>query len=165
MLKPLLRALALTTLLGIAGAQAETFPSHQVTIIVPFAAGGPSDVIARIVGDYLTRRLGQPFVIENVNGAGGTIGATRAARAAPDGYTLVMGHMGTHAAAVALYPNLAYDPAIDFAPIGLVAETPEVVVTRKDFPPDTLNDFIAYAKAHEASLNMAHSGVGSISYT
>src|ERR1051325_7284022 len=122
MLNRLLRSLAALALLGIAGAQAETFPSHQVTIIVPFAAGGPSDVLARIVGDYMSRRLGQPFVMENVNGAGGTIGATRAARAAPDGYTLVMGHMGTHAAAVALYPNLAYDPRTDFVPIGLVIE-------------------------------------------
>jgi putative tricarboxylic transport membrane protein len=131
---------------------------------VPFAAGGPSDVIARIVGDYLGRRLGQPFVMENVNGAGGTIGTTRAARAAADGYTLVMGHMGTHAAAVSLYPNLAYDPRTDFAPIGLVIETPEVLVTRKDLPPNSLEEFVAYAKQNEAKLNMAHSGVGSISY-
>jgi tripartite-type tricarboxylate transporter receptor subunit TctC len=164
MIQPLLRALAALALLGIAGARAETFPSHQITIIVPFAAGGPSDVIARIVGDYLSRRLGQPFVMENVNGAGGTIGTTRAARAAADGYTLVMGHMGTHAAAVALYPNLAYDPRTDFAPIGLVVETPEVLVTRKDLPPSSLKEFVAYAKQNEAKLNMAHSGVGSISY-
>jgi tripartite-type tricarboxylate transporter receptor subunit TctC len=121
MLTRLLRSLAFLVLLGVAGAQAETFPAHQVTIIVPFAAGGPSDVIARIVADQMSKRLGQPFVIENVNGAGGTIGAIRAARAAPDGYTLVMGHMGTHAASVALYANLAYDPRTDFAPIGLVA--------------------------------------------
>jgi len=160
----LLRSLAFLMLLGSAGAQAETFPTHQVTIIVPFAAGGPSDVLARIVGDYMSRRLGQPFVMENVNGAGGTIGATRAARAAPDGYTLVMGHMGTHAAAVALYPNLAYDPRTDFVPIGLVIETPEMLVTRKDLPPNTFKEFIAYARQNEAKLNMAHSGVGSISY-
>jgi tripartite-type tricarboxylate transporter receptor subunit TctC len=145
-------------------ARAETYPSRPVTIIVPFAAGGPSDVTARIVADQLAKRLGQQFVIENVNGAGGTLGAIRAARAAPDGYTLVLGHMGTHAAAVALYPNLAYDPATDFAPIGLVHETPEVLVTRKDLPPNSLQEFIAYAKANEQKINMAHSGVGSISY-
>jgi tripartite-type tricarboxylate transporter receptor subunit TctC len=164
MIQRLLRSLAALALLGLTGAQAETFPSHQVTIIVPFAAGGPSDVIARIVGDYLSRRLGQPFVMENVNGAGGTIGTLRAARAAPDGYTLVMGHMGTHAASVALYPNLAYDPRTDFAPVGLVIETPEVLVTRKDLPPNSLKEFVAYAKQNEGKLNMAHSGVGSISY-
>jgi tripartite-type tricarboxylate transporter receptor subunit TctC len=145
-------------------AQAEPYPTRPVTVIVPFAAGGPSDVTARIVAEQMARRLGQQFVIENVNGAGGTLGAIRAARAAPDGYTLVLGHMGTHAASVALYPNLAYDPATDFAPIGLVDETPEVLVTHKDLPPNTLREFVAYAKANESKLNMAHSGVGSISY-
>jgi tripartite-type tricarboxylate transporter receptor subunit TctC len=164
MIRRLLRTLAALALLGIAAAHADSYPARQVTIIVPFAAGGPSDVIARIVADQLAKRLGQPFVIENVNGAGGTLGAIRAARAAPDGYTLVMGHMGTHAAAVALYPNLAYDPRTDFAPIGLVVETPEVLVTRKDLPPNSLKEFVAYAKQNEAKLNMAHSGVGSISY-
>ncbi len=160
----LLRALAVVAMIGATAAQAETFPAHQVTIIVPFAAGGPSDVIARIVGEQMGKRLGQPFVMENVNGAGGTIGAIRAARAAPDGYTLVMGHMGTHAAAVALYPNLAYDPRTDFVPIGLVVETPEVLVTRKELPPNSLQEFVAYARQNETRLNMAHSGVGSISY-
>jgi len=163
MIQLLLRALALLAF-ATAGARADSFPSHQVTIIVPFAAGGPSDVIARIVADQMSKRLGQPFVIENVNGAGGTIGATKAARAAADGYTLVMGHMGTHAASVALYPNLAYDPRTDFAPIGLVIETPELLVTRKDLPPNSLKEFVAYARQNEAKLNMAHSGVGSISY-
>jgi tripartite-type tricarboxylate transporter receptor subunit TctC len=164
MLNRLLRALALSTMLGLAGAKAETFPSRQITIIVPFAAGGPSDVLARIIGEQMSRRLGQPFINEVVAGAAGTIGTTRAARAASDGYTLVMGHMGTHAAAVALYPNLAYDPRTDFVPIGLVVETPEVLVTRKDLPPNSLQDFVAYARQNEAKLNMAHSGVGSISY-
>jgi tripartite-type tricarboxylate transporter receptor subunit TctC len=140
------------------------YPTRPVTIIVPFAAGGPADITGRIVGEQLAKRLGQQFIIENVNGAGGTIGATRAARATPDGYTLIIGHMGTHAAAPALYPDLAYDPAEDFAPIGLVAEFPEVLVTRKDFPARTLKDFVAYAKANQSKLNMAHAGVGSVSY-
>jgi tripartite-type tricarboxylate transporter receptor subunit TctC len=165
MIRRLLRSLAFPVLLGIAGAQAETFPAHQVTIIVPFAAGGPSDVIARIVADQMSKRLGQPFVMENVNGAGGTIGTIRAARAAPAGYTRVIGPLGTPPAAGALYPNLAYDPRTDFVPIGLVVETPEVLVTRKDLPPNTLKEFVAYARQNEAKLNMAHSGVGSISYT
>jgi tripartite-type tricarboxylate transporter receptor subunit TctC len=164
MIRRFLRSIAALAWLGVAAAQAETYPAHQVTVIVPFAAGGPSDVVARIIGEQLSKRLGQPFVMENVNGAGGTIGTLRTARAAPDGYTLVMGHMGTHAAAVALYPNLAYDPRTDFAPIGLVVETPEVLVTRKDLPPNSLKEFVAYAKQNEHKLNMAHSGVGSISY-
>jgi tripartite-type tricarboxylate transporter receptor subunit TctC len=164
MIKRLLLSLAALGLIGVAGAQAQPYPAHPVTVIVPFAAGGPSDIIARIVADQMGKRLGQQFVIENVNGAGGTLGAIRAARATPEGYTLVLGHMGTHAAAVALYPHLAYDPATDFSPVGLVAETPEVLVTRKDLPPNTLGEFAAYAKANEAKLNMAHSGVGSISY-
>jgi tripartite-type tricarboxylate transporter receptor subunit TctC len=163
MIRRFLLSIATLAMFGLA-AHAETYPSHQVTVIVPFAAGGPSDITARIVADQLSKRLGQPFVVENVNGAGGTIGATRAARATPDGYTLVLGHMGTHAAAPALYPNLAYDPATDFAPIGLVVETPEVLVTRPDLPPNSLKEFAAYAKANESKLNMAHSGVGSISY-
>ena len=91
---------------GIAPAAAQDYPTRPITLIVPFAAGGPTDVIARIVGDHMSRTLGQPLVIENMVGAGGTTGSTRAKRAAPDGYTIIMGHMGTHAASVALYPNL-----------------------------------------------------------
>ncbi len=151
-------------LLGAVAAQAETYPSHTVTVIVPFPAGGPADIVGRVVADQLSRRLGQAFVIENISGAGGTVGATRAARATADGYTLVVGHMGTHAAAVALYPNLAYNPVTDFAPIGLVVELPEVMVTRKALPPNTFAEFVAYARANEAKLNMAHAGVGSVSY-
>ena len=91
---------------------------------MPFAAGGPTDVISRIVGEHMSRTLGQSLVIENVVGAGGTTGSTRAMRATNDGYTIITGHMGTHAASVALYPNLAYKPAEDFEPIGLIAGTP-----------------------------------------
>src|SRR6202043_1877243 len=103
-------------------------------LIVPFAAGGPSDVVSRIVGEHMSRTLGQPVTIENVVGAGGTTGSNRAMRASPDGYTIEMGHMGTHAASVALYPNLAYKPDVDFAPIGLVAGTPVLILAKKDFP-------------------------------
>jgi tripartite-type tricarboxylate transporter receptor subunit TctC len=113
----------------------------------------------------MSRTVGQTFVIENVVGAGGTTGVTRAKRARPDGYTLVMGHMGTHAAAPALYPNLQYDPVNDFEPIGLAAGTPVLILARKDFPPKDLKEFIAYVKANEKTLNMAHAGVGSVSFT
>jgi tripartite-type tricarboxylate transporter receptor subunit TctC len=151
--------------LGIAGVQAQSYPARPVTIIVPFAAGGPADITGRIAADQFSKILGQQFVVENVGGAGGTTGATRAARAAPDGYTLLLGHLGTHAASVALTANLAYNPETDFEPVGLVGEQPELLVTRKDLPPNTLAEFVSYAKANESKLNMAHAGVGSVSYT
>ena len=131
-MKRLTLSLALVAFAGVAGVQAQTYPTRAVTIIVPFAAGGPADITGRIAADQLSRQLGQQFVVENVGGAGGTTGATRAARAAPDGYTLLLGHLGTQAAAVALYPKLAYNPQTDFEAIGLVGEQPELLVTRKD---------------------------------
>jgi tripartite-type tricarboxylate transporter receptor subunit TctC len=134
-------------------------------LIVPFAAGGPTDVISRIISDHMARTLGQPIIIENMVGAGGTTASTRAARATPDGYTIEMGHMGTHAASVALYPNLAYKPDADFAPIGLVAGTPVLILGKKDFPPTDLKAFVTYVKANVDKLNMAHAGVGSVSFT
>jgi tripartite-type tricarboxylate transporter receptor subunit TctC len=146
-------------------AQAQTYPTRPITLIVPFAAGGPTDVVARIVGDHMSKTLGQQIVIENAVGAGGTTGTTRAKRAAPDGYTIEMGHMGTHAASVALYPNLAYNPETDFEPIGMAAGTPILIVARKDFPAKDLKEFTAYVKANETKLNQAHAGVGAVSYT
>ena len=146
-------------------AVAQDYPTRPITVIVPFAAGGPTDVIARIVGEHMSRTLGQTIVIENVVGAGGTTGSARAQRATNDGYTLVMGHMGTHAASVALYPNLSYNPSTDFEPIGLAAGTPIVILAKKDFPAKDLKEFIAYVKANTDKLNMAHAGVGSVSFT
>ncbi|MGE3145627.1 MAG: tripartite tricarboxylate transporter substrate binding protein BugD [Pseudorhodoplanes sp.] len=160
------RLLAGAALLASAGlASAQEFPSRPITVIVPFAAGGPTDVIARIVTDSMSKTLGQAMVIENVVGAGGTTGATRAMRAAPDGYTIIMGHMGTHAASVALYPNLAYKPDADFEPVGLVAGTPVLILAKKDFPAKDLKEFVAYVKGNVDKLNMAHAGVGSVSFT
>jgi tripartite-type tricarboxylate transporter receptor subunit TctC len=141
------------------------YPRRPITLIVPFAAGGPTDVIARIAGEHMSRTLGQQLIIENTLGAGGTTASTRAMRANPDGYTIIMGHMGTHAASVALYPNLAYKPDVDFAPIGLVAGTPVLILARKDFPPTDLKTFVPYVKANVDKLNMAHAGVGSVSFT
>src|SRR5262245_41204777 len=105
-------------------AAAQPWPSRPITMIVPFAAGGPTDVLARVLGQHMGQTLGQQIVVENVTGAGGSIGAARVARAAPDGYTLVLGNLGTHAAAVGLYKNLAYDPRTDFEPVMLLATTP-----------------------------------------
>lgn len=155
---------ALAAVIGPGAARAD-YPERPITMIVPFAAGGPTDVIARILADHMSRTLGQQIVIENVAGAGGTTGTLRAAQASPDGYTLIMGHMGTHGAAPAAYPNLKYDPRKDFAPIGLAAGTPILIVARKDFPAKNLKEFIAYLKANSAKLNEAHAGPGSVSWT
>src|ERR1700704_1380657 len=130
-------------------------------MMVPFAAGGPTDVYARIVGGQMARTIGQTLVTENVVGAGGTTGSIRAMRANPNGYTILMGHIGTHAFSVSLFPKLAYDPEADFEPIGSVIETHNFVVARKDFPANDLREFMAYAKANAGKLNMAHAGVGS----
>ena len=146
-------------------AQAQDYPAKNITVIVPFAAGGPTDIVARIVGEHMARTLGQQLVIENTLGAGGTTASTRAKRAAPDGYTIIMGHMGTHAASVALYPKLAYDPRTDFEPIGMAAGTPILVLAKKDFPAKDLKEFVAYVQANEKTLNNAHAGVGSVSFT
>lgn len=143
----------------------QAWPTRPITMIVPFAAGGPTDVIARIVSDHMSRTLGQQIVVENVAGAGGTTGITRAAGATADGYTIMMGHMGTHGAAPALYPKLRYNPATDFAPIGLAAGTPIVIVAKKDFPAADLKTLGDYVRANAGKLNMAHAGVGSVSHT
>jgi tripartite-type tricarboxylate transporter receptor subunit TctC len=157
----MLVALTLTAV----SASAQEYPTRPITLIVPFAAGGPTDVISRIVGEHISRTLGQQLVIENVVGAGGTTASTRAKRAAPDGYTLITGHMGTHAASVALYPKLQYDPRTDFEPIGMIAGTPILVLAKKDFPAKDLKEFVAHVKANETKLNNAHAGVGSVSFT
>jgi putative tricarboxylic transport membrane protein len=145
-------------------ATAQAYPSRAITMIVPFAAGGPSDVAARIVAEHMSRTLGQQFVIENVLGAGGTIGSLRTMRANPDGYTIQMGHLGTHATSVSLYPNLAYKPDVDFEPIGVVVEQPILIAARRDFPAKDIGEFVAYVKANADKLNMAHTGVGSNSF-
>jgi tripartite-type tricarboxylate transporter receptor subunit TctC len=160
----LIAAAALLAMAGANGARAEDYPARTVTIIVPFAAGGPADITGRIVADIFSRYLGQKFVVENVGGAGGTTGALRAARAPADGYTILSGHLGTNALAPAFYPNLGYDPQKDFEPIGLTAEYPELLVARKDFPANNLKEFIAYAKSNPEKLNVGHAGLGSVSY-
>lgn len=158
-----LAAAALFALLP-TGLAAQDFPTKPITMIVPFAAGGPTDIVARIVGENMSKTLGQQVVIENVAGAGGTTGITRGARATPDGYTIMMGHMGTHGASPALYPKLAYDPQKDFEPIGLAAGTPIVIVAKKDYPAKTLAEFTAKLKADGAKVSQAHAGAGSVSH-
>src|SRR5262249_5723844 len=146
-------------------ARAQAYPARPVTIIDAFAPGGNTDFAARIVGQHMSRTLRQQFIVENVAGAGGTTGPIRAMRAKPDGYTIQVGHTGTHAFSVSFYPNLAFKPDVDFEPIGMVAEQPLLIVARKDFPPKDLKEFIAYVKTNAEKLNMAHAGVGSITFT
>jgi tripartite-type tricarboxylate transporter receptor subunit TctC len=138
-----------------------SYPTRSITLVVPFPAGAATDAVARIVSEHMAKTLGQAIVIENDAGAGGTTATRRVARAAPDGYTIAAGSMATHAAAVAQYPNIKYDPAKDFTPIGLTVEAPAVIVTRKDFPVNTLKEFIDYVTKNQAKLNEAHGGVGS----
>ena len=148
----------------VAPVQAQNYPTRSITMIVPFAAGGPTDVVARIVTAHMAQTFGQSIIIENVVGAGGTTATTRAARAANDGHTLITGHMGTHAASVPLYPNLAYHPEKDFEPVALLAGTPILILARKDFPPKDLKEFVAYVKANADKVNAAHAGIGSVSH-
>lgn len=164
-MRRMIAVIASALTLSVASAAAQTYPARPVTVIVPFAAGGPTDIVARIAADYFSKTLGQQFVVENVAGAGGTTGTVRLTQAAADGYTIMMGHMGTHGAAPALYPNLKYDPARDFEPIGLVAGTPIIIVARKDFPAANLQEFIARAKNTGEKLSQAHAGVGSVSHS
>ncbi|SIQ06237.1 MULTISPECIES: tripartite tricarboxylate transporter substrate-binding protein [unclassified Bosea (in: a-proteobacteria)] len=153
------------TLALVGGAQAQGYPTKPVTMIVPFAAGGPTDIIARIVADHMSKTLGQQIVIENVAGAGGTTGITRAITAAPDGYTIAMGHLGTFSAAPATYPGLKYDPINGMQTIGLAGGTPILIVARKTFEPKDLKTFVSYVKENKDKVNEAHAGVGSVSWT
>jgi tripartite-type tricarboxylate transporter receptor subunit TctC len=151
--------------LSATGALAQAYPAKPITMIVPFAAGGPTDIIARIVAEPMSRTLGQQIVIENVAGAGGTTGITRAVTAAPDGYTIAMGHLGTLSAAPALFPDLRYKPLDGIQHIGLAGGTPILIVAKKDFPANTLKEFVDHLRANAAKVNQAHAGVGSVAWT
>lgn len=144
--------------------RAADYPTRPITIIVPFSAGGPTDVVARIVADHMANTLGQPIRIENIAGAGGSRGTVHAKNAVPDGYTLTMGHTGTHAIAVSLYPHLGYAPVKDFAPIGLVTGMPIMIVARVDYPGQNLQEFIQHLKANEHTVKAGHAGRGSVSH-
>jgi tripartite-type tricarboxylate transporter receptor subunit TctC len=144
-------------------AHADDFPKRPITMIVPFAAGGTSDVIARTVADQMSVALGQTVVIENVAGAGGSTALARAARADADGYTIAIGNAGTSAAAYTIYPKLPFTPD-SFAPIAMVAKTFGIVALRKDFPASNVQEFIAYAKKNPGKINLGHAGVGSSNF-
>jgi tripartite-type tricarboxylate transporter receptor subunit TctC len=160
-LLPIAAALTLAALAPVA--RAEDFPSHSITMIVPFAAGGASDVIARTVADQMGRALGQSIIIENIGGAGGSTALAKAARAEPDGYTIAIGNAGTNAATYTIYPKLPFTPD-SFAPIAMVAKTFGVIALRKDFPAKTVQEFLAYARSNPGKVNLGHAGVGSSNY-
>jgi tripartite-type tricarboxylate transporter receptor subunit TctC len=149
---------------GVVPVRAQLYPERPIAVIVPFPAGGASDVVARIVTNQMSRTLGQSIIIENVGGAGGTIGSARVAAAAPDGYTLLAAAMGSHVAAPVLTPNVKYDPVADFAPIGFTAHSPAVVIARKDFPAQDLKEFVAALRQQGAAVKQAHGGIGSSSH-
>jgi tripartite-type tricarboxylate transporter receptor subunit TctC len=154
----------LVALVVLCSPSAAEFPNKPITVIVPFAVGGPTDVVTRLVCDHMSRTLGQSIIVENVGGAGGTLGMTRAAHAQPDGYTIAVGNMGTQSAAPALYPNLKYDPAKSFAQVGIVNFTPQAIVAKKNTTAANLKDFIDYLKHNSSKLTYGHAGVGSISH-
>jgi len=145
-------------------AHAENFPSRPLTLLVPFTAGGATDVLARTVAEELAKDLKQPVIVENVPGAGGSVGQGRAARATPDGYTMLLGNVGTLAANASLYLNLPYDVLRDFTPLASVGDAPQVLSVRADFPADDLDAFAKYAKAHGDSMNSGAAGLGSGSF-
>jgi len=159
----LLGGLALASLLGLADSAVAEYPERPVTIIVPFAAGGPSDVMARILADRMRLTLKQPVIVENITGAGGSIGVTRAVRSAPDGYTISFGHLGTHVFNGAIYP-LTFDLLIDLEPVAMLPSNPMVIVSKNDLPAKTLKELIAWAKQNSGNVSAGTAGAGSGSH-
>ena len=147
-----------------APAAAQDWPTRPVTMVVPFAAGGAFDVMGRVFTPRMSESLGQQVIVENIGAAAGIVGTNRVAKAVPDGYTFLLGSVGTHAYNATLYKKLPYNPASDFAPVALFAEQPMVLITRKDFPANNLQEFIAYAKANGAKLQYGSAGVGSTTH-
>jgi tripartite-type tricarboxylate transporter receptor subunit TctC len=147
-----------------ASSAAQDYPTKPVTMIIPFAAGGPTDVLGRVMAQRMSELLGQQVVVENVGGAGGMTGSKRVADAAPDGYTVVLGTVGTHAQSQSLYKKPLYNAETDFSPVALIAELPIVLITRKDLPVSNLQEFIAYAKANQGRMQYGSAGAGSATH-
>src|SRR6266436_2564435 len=156
--------IAIALVAGVVPMRAQDYPTKSITVIVPFPAGGASDVVARIISNQMSQILGQPIIVENVGGAGGTIGSARAAAAAPDGYTLLAAAMGSHVAAPVLTPNVRYNPLADFVPIGITAHSPAVVIARQDFPALDLKEFVAVLRQQGDALKQAQGGIGASSH-
>ena len=154
---------ALAALAFAAAATAQDYPNRTISIVVPFAAGGPTDTVARLVSQSMSKNLGQTVIVENVAGAGGTIGPKRVSAAKPDGYTLVLMHVGI-STSVSLYRNLGYNPQTDLSPIGLITDVPMTFIAKKDFPPKDMKELIAYVKANKDKVTYANAGVGAASH-
>ncbi len=152
------------TITGLRSAAAETWPVRPVTMVIPFGIGSGIDVLGRILAPPLSEELGHPVVVENVGGAGGMVGTSRVARAAPNGYQFVLGNVGTHAQNQSLYSKPLYDAANDFSPVVLIADTPQALIARADFPANNLQEFIAYVKANQAKLQFGSPGAGSAAH-
>lgn len=164
MIRFALRAGAALALAGMAlAAAAQDYPTKPISVIVPFAAGGPTDTVARLIAQSMSQTLKQTVLVENYGGAGGTIGADRVAKAKPDGYTLLLHHIG-HTTAPALYRKLPYDTINDFEPIGLITDVPMTIVSKKDFAPKDMKELIAYVKTNKDKVTYANAGVGSASH-
>jgi tripartite-type tricarboxylate transporter receptor subunit TctC len=158
------KMLALAVLgLAATAASAESYPGKPVTFVVPFAAGGPTDNVARSLAEAMRKPLGQQVIIENVGGAGGTVGTAKVAKAAPDGYTVLLMHAG-FSTAPTLYRKLAYDAEKDFEPIGLIVDVPMTMIARSDFQPKDIKEFIPFVKANKDKLSFANAGIGSASH-
>jgi len=155
-------AIAALTMVGQAGAQ--DFPTRPITMVIPFAAGGPTDVLGRVIGQRMGEILGQTVVIENVGGAGGMTGSKRVADAKPDGYSMVLGTVGTHAQGQTLYKRPLYNALTDFTPVVLIAEVPIALLVRKDLPVNNLKEFVAYAKANQSKMQFGSAGAGSATH-
>ena len=163
MMNLLWAAACAAALQGVAPASAQSYPSKPITIVVPFAAGGPADTLARLLGERMKTSLGQPILVENVAGAAGSIGVGRVVRAAPDGYTISIGHLGTHVYNGAMY-NLQYDLVKDLVPIALLPSNYSIIVTKKEVPAKTLKDLVAWLKANPKQASAATAGIGSIAH-
>jgi tripartite-type tricarboxylate transporter receptor subunit TctC len=163
MTKRLIGAIFCIAFLGVSSAVAQDYPSKVITMVVPFAAGGPTDTVARLLGVPMSKALKQQVIVENVGGAGGTIAANRVAKAPPDGYTILIHHIGM-STAPALYRKLPYNPMTDFEPIGLVNEVPMTLVARNDFPAKDLKELIAHVKKNKDKVTYANAGLGAASH-
>jgi tripartite-type tricarboxylate transporter receptor subunit TctC len=156
-------ALFIAASLCMTAATGQDFPSRTITVVVPFTAGGPTDTVARLISQSMTKALGQPVIVENVAGAGGTIGVEKVAKAKSDGYTLLLMHIGI-STSPSLYRNLRYDPQKELDPVGLVTDVPMTIVAKKDFPPNDMKALVAYVKANKDKVTYANAGMGAASH-
>ena len=156
--------LALVLAFAESPARAQSYPSRTITLIIPFPPGGSTSIVGRVVADKMSQLLGQSIVVDNRGGAGGTIGTKAAAKSEPDGYTLLLGYTGTLAIGPSLYRNVGYEPRKDFAPIGMIGSAPSSLVVHPSFPPRSLAELIAYAKANPGKVNFGSAGIGTVGH-